>query len=207
MDVSRFTTFLELLLSWEEFPFQSISVGDLYKDTALAIFLVLGTLFEMYGVTGKLCLEPRVLLLFSGNCLTVSYVLVFILRSEMKKIIQKGVGLLTESTWKHAKLNSASIYSNFFPEMYGVIFICRVMLLICKHLENCQMFLWIFMSPQCFTAFSTGGHLPKNSSRKCTIYCSPFIFLLLKRFVIQLGNKISGLGGRMQGNPCSGQLR
>lgn len=123
-----------------------------------------------------------------------------------EKIFQKG-GLLTENTWKHAKLNGASIYSNYFPEMYGVTIICRVMLLICKHLENCQMFLWIFMSPQCFTAFSTGGHLPKNSSRKSTIYCSPFIFLLLKRFVIQLGNKISGLWGRTWSNPCSGQLK
>lgn len=48
MYVSRFTTtFLELLPPWEEFPFQTISVGDLYKDAALAIFLVLGTLFEI----------------------------------------------------------------------------------------------------------------------------------------------------------------
>lgn len=91
--------------------------------------------------------------------------------------------------------------------MYGVIVICRVLLLICKHLENCQMFVWIFMSPQCFTAFSTGGHLPKNSSRKCTIYCSPFIFLLLKKFVIQSGKKISSLWCRTQSNPCSGQLK
>lgn len=92
MDVSRFTTtFLELLPSWEEFPFQTISVGDLYKDAALAIFLVLGTLFEMYGVTGKLYFEPRVLPLFSGKCLTVAYVVVFILGSEMKKSFRREV--------------------------------------------------------------------------------------------------------------------
>lgn len=36
MNVSSFTiTFLEWLPSWEEFPFHAISVGDLYKDTAL----------------------------------------------------------------------------------------------------------------------------------------------------------------------------
>lgn len=90
MDVSSFTTtLLELLPSWEEFPFQTISVGDLYKDVALAIFLVLGTLFEMCGVTGNLFLEPRVLPLFSGKCLTVAYVVVFILRSEMKKSFKR----------------------------------------------------------------------------------------------------------------------
>lgn len=91
--------------------------------------------------------------------------------------------------------------------MYGVIFICRVMLLICKHLENRQMFVWIFMRPQCFIAFSTGGHSPQNSSRKCAIYCSPFIFLLLKKFVIQLVNKIRSLWCRTQSNPCSGLLK
>lgn len=80
---------LELLPSREEFLFQTISVGDLYKDAALAIFLVLGILFEMYGGTGKLCLKPRVLLLFSGMCLTVAYVVVFILRSEMKKSFKR----------------------------------------------------------------------------------------------------------------------
>lgn len=92
MDVRRFTTtFLELLPPWDEFPFQTISTGDLHKDAALAIFLVLGTLFELCGVPGKLYLKPRMLPLFSGKRLTVAYVVVLILRSEMKKSFRREV--------------------------------------------------------------------------------------------------------------------
>lgn len=40
MDVSRFmVTFLELLPSWEEFPFQTITMRDHYKDAALPYLL------------------------------------------------------------------------------------------------------------------------------------------------------------------------
>lgn len=74
---------------------------------------MLGTVFEMRGVTGKLFLEPSVFLLVSEKCLTVAYVTIFLYFKEgEEKIIQMG----GRRSCEQKPHGSMPIYSVFFSQ-------------------------------------------------------------------------------------------
>lgn len=116
--VSRFMiTFVELLPSWEEFPFQTISMGDLYKDVTLPYLFSLVLRLKCV-VSLENYLEPSVLLLASENCLTVVYVTIFLYskkENKKKKSFkrEKGEGLVNR---KH--LEACSVTLNVWCHCY-----------------------------------------------------------------------------------------
>ena len=126
-----------------------------------------------YSITGKLYLEPSVPLLVSENYMTVVYVTIFpYFKKKDKEIIIQRSGDLANKALRSVLSWTLCLYT--------LTNIWITVKCLCEYL-------WV---PRVSPFLVLVIIWPKNSSRKCTACSSSSVFVLLKKFVIHLGNKV-----------------